>query len=366
MLSAADESALLSQLVMEIAEDPSGIAPRAIQESFAQGLGNLVAGFSRGFGGDAMIGQSTINMHGGGDGRLSTTVAAMFFLVIIVAASTAIEWVPMGCLTGILFMVVIYTFRWDSLEMMTGNLWEAVRKRKQPPNRMPWQDAVVIAFVTAVTVASNLALAVALGVALACVIFSWQQGSLIKVKVREKGLLKWYKVHGNFFFANTENVKAKFYAESDPDHIVLDMRTCNINDFSALTTLEVIGQRYAAKEKSVAVIVHEDNLPLIRLFGTWLRSVDITTDESAVEDLAAGSIEGDAGKEPTSHFSQAKSPTDSAHSLPKEGITRSADEVALGGENTGVGVRSSGADYASGEEGDYDADNGVSGSSQRI
>ena len=63
-------------------------------------------------GGTLMIGQSTINVKSGGIGRLSTAFAATMFLIFVVAASKVIELVPVAALTGVLFMVVIYTFDW--------------------------------------------------------------------------------------------------------------------------------------------------------------------------------------------------------------------------------------------------------------
>ena len=57
-------------------------------------------------GGDAMIGQSTINVMNGARGRLSGAVAAVAMLCFILALSPVIELVPVGTLTGVLFVVV--------------------------------------------------------------------------------------------------------------------------------------------------------------------------------------------------------------------------------------------------------------------
>ena len=78
-------------------------------------------------GGDAMICQSTINVKSGGIGRLSTSFASIMFLIFIVAASDVIELVPIAALTGVLFMVVIYTFDWSCLSLIFGDLRALVR-----------------------------------------------------------------------------------------------------------------------------------------------------------------------------------------------------------------------------------------------
>ena len=55
------------------------------QECIAQGVGNFVCGLFGAMGGDAMIGQSTINVMNGARARLSGVTAALGMLVAILA-----------------------------------------------------------------------------------------------------------------------------------------------------------------------------------------------------------------------------------------------------------------------------------------
>jgi len=63
------ESVLTLQLVDEILEDISDSSGRCTQECLAQGIANLMSAMFQSMGGDAMIGQSTINVKSGGVGR---------------------------------------------------------------------------------------------------------------------------------------------------------------------------------------------------------------------------------------------------------------------------------------------------------
>ncbi|WP_417493670.1 SulP family inorganic anion transporter, partial [Maricaulis sp.] len=130
------ESLLTLNLVGEITGKRGG----ASQECVAQGAANIVTGFFGGMGGCAMIGQSMINVKSGGRLRLSGIVAALFLLGFILFGSGLIEQIPLAALVGVMFMVVIGTFAWQSLLVL---------------RRIPRNDAFIIILVTGVTVYSD-------------------------------------------------------------------------------------------------------------------------------------------------------------------------------------------------------------------
>lgn len=99
-----------------------------------------------------MIGQSCINVkNNGAKGRLSGMVAGIAILVIILLAYKAIELIPIATLTGVLFMVVINTFNWNSLI--------TILRRK-----VSIYDSLVIIIVTVFAVLTNLAYSVLMGI----------------------------------------------------------------------------------------------------------------------------------------------------------------------------------------------------------
>ena len=69
-----------------------------------------------------MIGQSIINIKSGGRGRLSGITAAIALLVFILFASNYIEMIPIAALVGVMFMVVVGTFAWNSIKLLCGKI----------------------------------------------------------------------------------------------------------------------------------------------------------------------------------------------------------------------------------------------------
>jgi SulP family sulfate permease len=229
------ESLLTLNLVGEITNKRGG----ASQECLAQGLANTVTGFFGGMGGCAMIGQSMINIKSGGRTRIAGIAAALFLLVFILYTSSLIEMIPIAALVGVMFMVVIGTFAWNSLKILF---------------LVPKSDAIVIILVTAVTVVADLAVAVIVGVIFSALVFAWESASRIRVierpSIREKGA-KVYEVEGPLFFSSTNSFLEIFKPSNDPAVIIIDFARSKIIDQSALKAIEDIADKYNAIGKKV-------------------------------------------------------------------------------------------------------------------
>jgi len=303
------ESVLTLQLVDEILEDTSDPTGRCTQECLAQGVANLVgSSFQGALGGDAMIGQSTINVQSGGIGRLSTTFASLMFLAFVLALSSAIEAMPIAALTGILFMVVINTFDWSCLGLMTGvdmrlNFCGGERKKdevqpeeqdsiisasasavasiRKTNGRARVQDSALIILVTVVTVWTDLAIAVILGVIVASLLHVWEASADLRMEVATSpdGQTKTYTAFGPLFFSSDRAFKNYFTISADPPTVIIDLRSCTMRDYSALAAVNAMGLRYASLEKTCVVKVAGDaNLRLLRLFGRRLQNVQLEVD----------------------------------------------------------------------------------------
>jgi len=92
-------------------------------EVIAQGVGNILSGLFGSMGGCAMIGQSMINVHNGGDKRLSSVVAGIFTLLVILSLSPVIGIVPLGSLVGLMVCVSYHTFEFSSLGWMFNSIF---------------------------------------------------------------------------------------------------------------------------------------------------------------------------------------------------------------------------------------------------
>ena len=227
------ESLLTLNLVGDITNKRGG----ASQESIAQGIANTVTGFFGGMGGCAMIGQSMINVKSGGRTRIAGIAAALFLLAFIVVASPLIEQIPLAALVGVMFMVVIGTFAWNSLKIM---------------RKVPLTDAFVIILVTVVTVMTDLAIAVVVGVIVSALAYSWQNATRIHAnRSVEADGTKVYKIRGPLFFGSSEGFSELFTPNEDPTKVIVDFVDSRVADQSALQAIEAVALKYEEAGKRI-------------------------------------------------------------------------------------------------------------------
>ncbi len=220
------ESLMTLNLIDELTESRGN----ANQECMAQGAANIVNGFFGGMGGCAMIGQSIINIKSGGRGRLSGVVAAMALLGFILFGSTYIEMVPIAALVGVMFMVVIGTFAWNTFKIL---------------NKVPLADVMVMMIVTGTTVAFDLAIAVFAGVVVSALVFAWDKALHISAtkRVDSEGILH-YDIIGPLFFGSTTQFMSEFDVTGDPDEVIVDFKESRIMDQSAIESINKLAERY--------------------------------------------------------------------------------------------------------------------------
>ena len=229
------ESLLTLNLVGDMTNQRGG----ASQECIAQGTANVVTGFFGGMGGCAMIGQSMINVKSGGRTRIAGITAALFLLVFILFGSGLIEQIPIAALVGVMFMVVIGTFAWNSIRNML---------------KIPRSDALVVIVVTVMTVLEDLAIAVVVGVIMSALIYAWNAATRINASTRpshrEKGALV-YDIQGPLFFGSAEAFRELFHIADDPDTVIIDFANSRVVDQSALQAIDDVAAKYDAVDKRV-------------------------------------------------------------------------------------------------------------------
>ncbi|MBO9408501.1 SulP family inorganic anion transporter [Shimia sp. R9_1] len=230
-----------SLLTLNLVGEMTGKRGGASQECIAQGTANVVTGFFGGMGGCAMIGQSMINVKSGGRTRIAGIAAALFLLAFIVVASPLIERIPLAALVGVMFMVVIGTFAWNSFKIM---------------RRVPRMDAFVIVLVTVVTVLEDLAVAVVVGVIVSALAYSWQNARRIHAHTRESESdpgAKVYEIEGPLFFGSADGFAELFEIESDPAHVIVDFARSRVVDQSALQAIEAVAAKYEEAGKQLVL-----------------------------------------------------------------------------------------------------------------
>ncbi len=245
------ESLLTLRLVDEITETRG----RGNKECVAQGIANTATGLFGGMGGCAMIGQSMINVNSGGRGRLSGITAALSLLLFILVASSLIEQIPLAALIGVMFIVVIGTFEWSSFRVL---------------GKVPRSDSLVLILVSAVTVATDLAIAVVVGVIVSALVFAWEHAKHILVEVREdhKGSTV-YAVTGPLFFGSVTSFLERFDPGQDNDDVVIDFARSRVADHSGLEAIDTLAERYLSIGKTLHLVhLSEECRKLLRKAGS--------------------------------------------------------------------------------------------------
>ena len=228
-----------SLMTLNLIDDLTETRGNSNRECMAQGGANIITGLFGGMGGCAMIGQSIINIKGGGRGRLSGITAAVFLLMFILFASSYIEQVPIAALVGVMFMVVIGTFAWSSFRIM---------------NKIPKSDVFVLILVSSLTVIFDLAIAVVSGVIVSALVFSWENAKKIRARKRLKDDgTKVYEIWGPLFFGSISAFNEKFDVKNDPETVEIDFVEARISDHSAIEAIFALVEKYQAADKKITL-----------------------------------------------------------------------------------------------------------------
>ena len=237
------------------------------RECMSQGAANILTGFFGGMGGCAMIGQSMINMKSGARWRLSGALAAVLLLAYILFASSLIERIPIAALTGVMFVVVIGTFSWSSLRII---------------RKVPISDVFVMILVSAVTVATDLAIAVVVGVIVSALVFAWNTARNIYVEESSESTpdRKVYTLHGQLFFASVTAFRDLFHPPHDPGEVVIDFQHSRVWDHSGIEAIADLARRYQSADRELHLLHLSPNCQRILNKANVIIDSDPETDPS--------------------------------------------------------------------------------------
>lgn len=226
-----------SLLTLNLIDEITDTRGRSNKECVGQGVANVVTGLFGGMGGCAMIGQSMINIGSGGRKRLSGITAAVALLVFVMFASKLISIIPLAALVGVMFMVVIGTFEWETLKF---------------GKKIPYKDIAIIFTVAFVTVIHDLALGVGIGIIFSALRFAWEKGKEISVtEYTDEKNRKIYELKGSVFFGSVSNFKNLFKFKEDPAEVIIEFKNSKIMDHSAIEALNFITEKYKENKKTL-------------------------------------------------------------------------------------------------------------------
>ncbi|MER0079758.1 SulP family inorganic anion transporter [Corynebacterium sp. KPL2830] len=221
------ESLLTAKLVDDITDTHSD----KTRESFGQGIGNILAAAIGGMGVCAMIGQTMIGVKvSQARTRLSTFLAGAFLLVLCLLFGEAVGRIPMAALVAVMILVAATTVNWHSVRPRTLKL-------------MPLSEILVMLLTVAGTLAThNLAVGVVLGVVAASIGFARRVAHLVEVELVDGYT---YVVHGQLFFASSNDLVYAFDYTLDTDFVVVDLSDAEVWDASTVATLDAVQKKYA-------------------------------------------------------------------------------------------------------------------------
>jgi SulP family sulfate permease len=217
---------LESLLTASLIDDFTDTTSDKNRECKGQGAANVVTGFLGGMAGCAMIGQSMINVKTGGRGRLSTLIAGVVLLILVVGFDDWVGRMPMAALVAVMIMVSIGTFNWTSIKTLRTN----------PPS----SSIVMLATVGVVVLTHNLAYGVLVGVLLSGIFFAWKISQIVQIDsaLSTDGTIRTYEVHGQIFFASTQQFSESFDFHERVSLVRIDVTHAHLWDVSAVSALD--------------------------------------------------------------------------------------------------------------------------------
>lgn len=232
------ETLLTAKLVDALTDSPSDKS----RESWALGIGNLLAGFYGGVAGCAMIGQTMVNVElGRARTRLSTIVAGIVLLLLVTVLSDFMARIPMVVLAGIMVVVSLKTIDWHSV-------------RPTILKKMPVTESFIMLLCVCVTVfTANLALGVIVGSVMAMLLFARRVSHVINVTriPADSPDRVCYSVEGPLFFASSNDLFTCFSYNDDPPEVEIDFSHATIWDASTVAVLDAIRTQYRERGKHV-------------------------------------------------------------------------------------------------------------------
>jgi SulP family sulfate permease len=227
-----------TMLTHNLLDEMTGEKTDKNREMRGQGIANIVAGFFGGMAGCALVAESVLNVKMGGKNRLSTLVAALFLLLLVVILGDLLSLVPMAALVGIMLMVCIAIFDWNSVFRM---------------NRLPvGETGVMVVTVGAVLLTHDLAIGVLAGVLVSIIWFA-VKASKVHIHSEWEGSTRTYRVQGQLFFASASELEERIEHDCAAKQVHIDLTGTKVWDHTASLAVRKTVERLQKNGKQVTV-----------------------------------------------------------------------------------------------------------------
>jgi SulP family sulfate permease len=146
--------------------------------------------------------------------------------------------------------------------------------------------------VSAVTVATDLAIAVVVGVIVSALVFAWNTARSIYVEASAESTdeRRVYTLHGQLFFASITGFRDLFNPVNDPHEVVIDFRHSRIWDHSGLEAIVDLARRYERAGRELHLL----HLPpsSLQMLGKANLIIDVDPDSDPSYKVTASGLGG--------------------------------------------------------------------------
>lgn len=258
------------------------------RELLGQGVANVTSALLGGMPGSGCMGPTLVNVQSGGRTSRSGVCEGLFVLAAVLLLGQWIAWTPMAALAGILIVVAVRMFDWNSFNLLRY--------------RATLFDFAVVAAVVVVAVTYDLIAASATGLGLAILLFVREQtrtpviyrksrgDRLFSIQQRlpaEQAILERHgaqtivcELEGSLFFGTTDQL----FTELEPAlkecrYLILDMRRVRSVDFTAAHLLERF-ETILKQRNGFLIFTHlAASLPGRRNLQAYFKQVGVTRPE---------------------------------------------------------------------------------------
>ena len=251
--------AIESLLSATVADGMIGDKHDSNMELIAQGAANIVTPLFGGIPATGAIARTMANINNGGKSPVAGIVHAVVLLLILLLLMPLAQYIPMGCLAGVLVVVSYNMSGWRTFKALLRN---------------PKSDVTVLLITFFLTVIFDLTVAIEMGLVIACVLFMRRvmettEISVIKdeidpnkesdLGINEEHLLipqgvEVYEINGPYFFGIATKFEEVMAQMGDrPKVRIIRMRLVPFIDSTGIHNLENLC-RMSQKEKITVVL----------------------------------------------------------------------------------------------------------------
>ena len=224
--------AIESLLSATVADGVIGDKHDSNTELIAQGVANMATPLFGGIPATGAIARTMANINNGGKSPVAGIIHAVVLLLILLLLMPLAQYIPMGCLAGVLVIV--------SYNMSGWRVFKALLKN-------PKSDVTVLLITFFLTVIFDLTIAIEVGLVIACVLF------MRRVMETTEGV-EVYEINGPYFFGIATKFEEVMAQLGDrPKVRIIRMRKVPFIDSTGIHNLESLC-KMSQKEKITVVL----------------------------------------------------------------------------------------------------------------